>query len=144
MASKNPLRGAFIASNEQPQAEPHSRGLRHPAHLTKVAFRGRPPVEMPRGHGARATAKGRDLPVSSNKAPKLPGMKEGGRNLLQRVSNGATVVGPNTTSSPNVRSGSPNSKRRVGVPGNRSMGGHGKPGGPSRSDKAAGPIRSGR
>jgi hypothetical protein len=72
MANKNPLRGSFIADTEVPHAEPHARGLHRPTHKHKVRHKGRPTVEMPRGHGARASAIGKDS-INGNR---LPGLKE--------------------------------------------------------------------
>lgn len=45
-------------------------------HPHKVRHKGRPPVEMKRSHGARASAAGRDGHASSDKHPKLPGLRE--------------------------------------------------------------------
>lgn len=76
--AKNPL-GAFGATTRMPQDEPHHRAegmASHPMHKHKVRHKGRHPVEMSRSHGARASAAGRDMLASSDKHPKLPGLKE--------------------------------------------------------------------
>ncbi len=88
---RNPVSsGMNIAATRMPEDEPHHRGMdgmtSHPQHKAhKVTHRGRPPVEMPRGHGMRASAAGRDRHRSSDIAPRLPGLKEKGRVLKQRV-----------------------------------------------------------
>src|SRR5437764_13413131 len=77
MANKNPLAGRYIARLETPHAEPHAPArktahqMHHPKHHPdKVTHKGRPMVEMPRGHGARASSAGRDV------GAKQPGLKE--------------------------------------------------------------------
>lgn len=94
MASKNPLAGAFIAHNETPSPEPHHRkqGMHsHPAHHHKVRHPGRPVVEMPRGHGARASAAGRDMHTSGSMGAKQPGLKE--PSGIQRGNPGSKSIG---------------------------------------------------
>lgn len=73
----NPLAAAMgKAKTQMPQAEPHAKSLVSPTHKQKVAHKGRPAVEMPAKHGARASAIGKDKHASSNRAPKLPGLRE--------------------------------------------------------------------
>lgn len=70
--AKNPMKAAMMD-------EPHHRakGMKsHPMEKHKHAHNGLRQVPMGRGHGARASAKGRDHHRASDLHPKLPGVAE--------------------------------------------------------------------
>ncbi len=68
----NPLAAAMgKASLQSPQAEKHATSLHSPTEKAKRMGKGRPAVEMKRGHGARKSAQGRDMRMG-NMNPPLP------------------------------------------------------------------------